>query len=297
MGSQLTEKFMAENNAGRTMSLAGYRFRFAVNHDDYGTIDLEDFKALRESLGTIVAGPAQLIVFNTIYNKEPCDSASNIIPSPICEKVREDFGEEKIYERQQSYQELLKEIRQDLISFEGQLHEDPKIHSAMLVDYLINQRMKYSSDPDHQRMEELWAHPAETAHSLKGDCEDYAILKLELLKDLKIVKEGDAFIAVVGTKDNGPHAPLIIIGDDDIPYVLDNYAADEENLLEPSATPLDEYMENMEFKFDSLYDGYNIYKFVSKEEDQDQPGVSGTQPIVEPAVVNPTDQPTLSPAF
>jgi predicted transglutaminase-like cysteine proteinase len=77
------------------------------------------------------------------------------------------------------------------------------------INRIVNKKIRYISDNEHYRRDpkrcpeyarqfgncDYWAPPLETLGDHKGDCEDYAILKYFLLKDL--FPEGDMFMTLV----------------------------------------------------------------------------------------------------
>ncbi len=208
----------------------------------------------------MLKGVAQLLLKRTLFNNEPCEDTSNIVSIDHCEKLRTTLGSNNIDMANTAYQNLLKEIEADITAFEGTLHQDPKIHNAMLVDYIINQKMAYKKDIDIFGKDDVWADPTITAATMQGDCEDYTLLKLKVLMDLKIISPGEGYIGYIEDQQENGHAILVITDSNGKPYVLDNYEATEETPIEPTATPLEEYQQENISTFFSIYDGHNIYK-------------------------------------
>lgn len=54
------------------------------------------------------------------------------------------------------------------------------------VNNYVNKRVRYVADERNYKQKDYWATPLETLKSRKGDCEDYAIAKYYLLKELGI---------------------------------------------------------------------------------------------------------------
>ena len=81
-----------------------------------------------------------------------------------------------------------------------------------VVQACINDSITYTSDSAQYSMKEYWASPLQTMLSLRGDCEDYAILKLCVLKYLG-VPESRLNIVLVSSEPNGDkidHAILVV---------------------------------------------------------------------------------------
>ncbi len=66
--------------------------------------------------------------------------------------------------------------------------ETPDGHEAALemVNAAINDNVTWKEDREHWGAEDYWATPAELIGSAGGDCEDYAIAKYYLLKELGV---------------------------------------------------------------------------------------------------------------
>lgn len=71
--------------------------------------------------------------------------------------------------------------------------------SPELVNKLVNHAIRYTRDG-----EDDWQSPSLTAHRMKGDCEDIAILKAALLPGYT------RYISVGHTSDGKPHAVLLV---------------------------------------------------------------------------------------
>lgn len=64
------------------------------------------------------------------------------------------------------------------------------------INYMVNRLLAYREDSVLYKSGEFWASPVETLSRRAGDCEDYAILKYALLRDLG-VKDNDMRIVVL----------------------------------------------------------------------------------------------------
>ncbi len=201
--SSLFETFNAANNEGKRIQLAPYNFVFAVSHDNFQPSDVTEAGVQKLSEEhTMLKGVAQLLLQRTLFNNEPCEDASNVVSIDHCERLRTTLGSTNIDMANTAYRDLLKEVAADITAFEGTLHPDPKIHNAMLVDYLINQKMTYKKDTNTFGRDDVWADPTITAATMQGDCEDYALLKLKVLMDLKIISPGEGYVGFIENKEN-----------------------------------------------------------------------------------------------
>ncbi len=265
MTLNLAEAYNRNVKTGHKIALGDMEFVFSTGKSDVTFPDIMMRSSdARRQMGPLVAGQVQLEFLATLLTRDNCEDVSSVVPVGACEAGRSIYGENKIESDRRAYSQLLDELKADITNFEGKLHDDPRIHNAMLVDYLINSRVKYTPDEEQYGDDDLWAHPNMTASSMKGDCEDYAILKLQLMKDLGVVRHGEAFVTYMDMKDGDAHANLIVIGEDGQLYVFENYEGSEDSPLDVYATPLSEYMEESEVEFlNSLYDGENAYTNVA----------------------------------
>ncbi|MCX7143504.1 MAG: transglutaminase-like cysteine peptidase, partial [Proteobacteria bacterium] len=86
------------------------------------------------------------------------------------------------------------------------------------------------SDKAHWKQDDYWATPAESIASNGGDCEDYAIAKYYMLKELGVPLERLRITYVKALKINEAHMVLAYYAKPDAePYILDN--------LEPGVKP------------------------------------------------------------
>lgn len=95
-----------------------------------------------------------------------------------------------------------------------------------LVNNFVNKSVKYASDTDYYSLEDFWATPLGTLLGGFGDCEDYAITKYVLLKQLNIKDQNLRIQYVLYTEENGEkisHMVLLYYPDpSNEPLVLDN---------------------------------------------------------------------------
>ena len=84
-------------------------------------------------------------------------------------------------------------------------------------------RIPFLTDQAHWGQDDYWASPAESVASNGGDCEDYAIAKYYLLKELGVPLVRLRITYVKALKINQPHMVLAYYALPDAePYVLDN---------------------------------------------------------------------------
>lgn len=76
------------------------------------------------------------------------------------------------------------------------------------VQRLVN-RIPYSYDKKQFGVEEYWQTPFETLTNLRGDCEDYAILKYYLLREMGY-DDSELKILALRTKEGEGHAVLLV---------------------------------------------------------------------------------------
>ena len=89
------------------------------------------------------------------------------------------------------------------------------------VNRYINRRIQFVDDSQQYGREDLWTAAGETLRRGRGDCEDYAIAKLQMLRAAGIA-ERDLYLVIV--KDlvrRADHAVLVVRADDRF-LVLDN---------------------------------------------------------------------------
>lgn len=82
------------------------------------------------------------------------------------------------------------------------------LRRLQVVNERVNTDITYTPDG----MDTAWKHATETMKTMKGDCEDYAIVKAFILK-----KQGESIddmsIGIFRTPENGTHAMLMCKGE------------------------------------------------------------------------------------
>lgn len=111
----------------------------------------------------------------------------------------------------------LKLLRETTAALRGQSLEK-KIAG---INVAVNRLVTYSRDADVHGKLDYWATPTEILTAGKGDCEDYAILKLAALRSIGVNAEGMSLVVLRETKRKFYHAVLTVTIDKKN-YVLDN---------------------------------------------------------------------------
>lgn len=78
------------------------------------------------------------------------------------------------------------------------------------VNYMVNRLLAYREDSFLYKKGEYWASPVETLTRRAGDCEDYAILKYALLRDLGVKDEDMRIVVLRDTAARQYHAVLSV---------------------------------------------------------------------------------------
>jgi predicted transglutaminase-like cysteine proteinase len=98
----------------------------------------------------------------------------------------------------------------------------PSADGLQRVNTFLN-RVPYRDDMVHWRVEDYWATPAETVGSNGGDCEDYAIAKYFLLKELGVPLASLRMVYVRAGKSAQAHMVLAYYPQPGAePLILDN---------------------------------------------------------------------------
>jgi predicted transglutaminase-like cysteine proteinase len=89
------------------------------------------------------------------------------------------------------------------------------------VSNAVNSMIAYTSDEKQYGKTDHWSSPAKTLATGKGDCEDYAILKMAALKALGI-PEGSMSIVVLRVTDRNIYHAVLAVSTAQGHYILDN---------------------------------------------------------------------------
>jgi len=94
------------------------------------------------------------------------------------------------------------------------------------VNAYVNSRVRFVDDAVHWQRDDYWATPAETYASNGGDCEDYAIAKYYLLKELGVPVARLRITYVRAASVKQPHMVLAYYATPSAdPLILDNLEA------------------------------------------------------------------------
>jgi predicted transglutaminase-like cysteine proteinase len=248
---------------GKEIHLAGETFIFQLSQSLLERDMFRQYDDLIKQKQSMLANFALLAQQDAMFSAESCGKASPVISTLACEVGRRNAGDD-IQKGNQAYQKILDDAASQIAASDGYLHYDPRINKIMIVDCLVNNLIKYTrDDPNVDGTKDLWQDPRATALRLKGDCEDYAFLKLKLLQDLKLVDKDEAYAMMVKRKDGTGHATLVAKGEYGSTYVFENISLDDDipnNQIKPQTIPLDKYLDDEVAQVFTLFNGHDIYK-------------------------------------
>lgn len=89
------------------------------------------------------------------------------------------------------------------------------------INLAVNRMIRYEKDADIYGRLDHWATPVETMTAGRGDCEDYAILKLAALRSAGLPAESLALVVVRDARRNFFHA-VLAVSTNNRTYILDN---------------------------------------------------------------------------
>jgi predicted transglutaminase-like cysteine proteinase len=98
---------------------------------------------------------------------------------------------------------------------------DPRGQVAA-VNRWVNNRITYADDSALYRQSDFWATSRETLRRRKGDCEDYAILKMDLLAAMGIDRDRMILVVARDLVRNADHAVLVVKLEQGSSVMLDN---------------------------------------------------------------------------
>lgn len=189
-----------------------------------------NFPGLRPACGRGFARPARALVLAGLVLAYACVSAQ--APSDLGFTTRVSSG--LINQLVEKFSAAARPLLADWInaaraqkqppSFLQRLEREKDREAAVLqvVNDQLN-RIPWKSDQSHWGQADYWATPAESVASNGGDCEDYAIAKYYLLKELGVPLERLRITYVRAIKLNEPHMVLAYYSRPDAePLILDN---------------------------------------------------------------------------
>lgn len=89
------------------------------------------------------------------------------------------------------------------------------------INAAVNRNIQYTSDFQLYGRKDHWASPNETLARRRGDCEDYAILKMAALKEIGLPADSMSVVVVLDTRRDILHAVLAVATDNGY-FILDN---------------------------------------------------------------------------
>lgn len=104
---------------------------------------------------------------------------------------------------------LLRAERLDAAAGEAEAAATP-LAAMAIVNATVNRTISYARDTGPSGPEDRWASPGETVSLGKGDCEDYAILKMAVLVKAGFPAESMAVVVVVDSRHKALHAVLAV---------------------------------------------------------------------------------------
>lgn len=99
--------------------------------------------------------------------------------------------------------------------------DEPLLKKIEAVNVAVNRLVRYTKDVDAHGRLDYWATPAEILTLGKGDCEDYAILKLAALRKAGVKADSMTLVVLRESRRNFYHA-VLTVAVDGRNYVLDN---------------------------------------------------------------------------
>lgn len=90
-----------------------------------------------------------------------------------------------------------------------------------IVNSVVNRSIRYQRDYDIYKVADRWAKPTETMALGKGDCEDFAILKMAALRAMGVPADSMALVVVYDQRRSVYHAVLAVAAENRY-FVLDN---------------------------------------------------------------------------
>jgi predicted transglutaminase-like cysteine proteinase len=111
-------------------------------------------------------------------------------------------------------------LKRSLVRTGATVEADPRKQVAV-INAWVNGQITYADDIKLYRQNDYWASSRETLRRRKGDCEDYAILKMDLLAAMGIDRDRMILVVARDLVRNADHAVLVVQLDDG-PVVLDN---------------------------------------------------------------------------
>lgn len=90
-----------------------------------------------------------------------------------------------------------------------------------IVNSVVNKSIRYQRDYDIYKVADRWAKPSETMALGKGDCEDFAILKMAALQAMGVPADSMGLVVVYDQRRSVYHAVLAVAAENRY-FILDN---------------------------------------------------------------------------
>ncbi len=104
----------------------------------------------------------------------------------------------------------------------GARAEDDRTSQIAAINRWVNGKIAYADDYKLYRQRDFWASSRETLRRGKGDCEDYAILKMDLLAAMGIERDRMLLVIARDLVRNADHAVLVVKLESGASVMLDN---------------------------------------------------------------------------
>lgn len=95
-------------------------------------------------------------------------------------------------------------------SFAAALRGRPPLERIDAINRYVNANVTFAHDLQEHRVVDQWASAADTLRSGRGDCEDYAIAKMQMLRATGFADRDLYFVIVKDLVRRSDHAVLII---------------------------------------------------------------------------------------
>ena len=95
-------------------------------------------------------------------------------------------------------------------SYAASLRDDSEMRRIEAVNWYVNKRVRFVDDIRQYGRADLWSSASETLNRGRGDCEDYAIAKLQMLRAAGIADRNLYLVIVKDLVRRADHAVLVV---------------------------------------------------------------------------------------
>ena len=106
-------------------------------------------------------------------------------------------------------------------AFASALRNRPALDRLDAINHYVNSRVTFTDDSRQYRTADLWSSAGETLRRGRGDCEDYAIAKLQMLRNAGFADRDLYLVIVKDLVRRADHAVLVVRADGRM-LLLDN---------------------------------------------------------------------------